>query len=612
MDVSQNVIIVEEDCNSNDFIEQSALIESGGIIEPLAERVIGRTSFEDIRDPKSLELICKANEEINEENVKKIISSGIDKVKIRSILTCQTKNGICVKCYGLDLGLGRTVNVGEAVGIIAAQSIGEPGTQLTMRTFHLGGTASRSIEQSIHTAMSSGILKFENLNTVKNRDGKWTAMNRGGEILILDDTGRESERFSAVYGSVLSFKDGDKVKKGSLIAEWDPYTNIIVADVSGKVKFEGIEEGSDVVEQVDPVTGFTTKVITESKKSGDQKCIVSIVDDKGNPKFFSGRDVPVNYILSMGSQLMVSDGEQIHAGDIISKTYKESTKTKDITGGLPRVAELFEARRPKEPSVISEIEGYVSFGKDVKGKQRLIITSQKGEQKEYLLPKGKFVSVRDGEFIKKGESLMDGTTDPHDILNISGPKALTSYLVNEVQGVYRLQGVSINDKHIELIVRQMLRKSEVIDPGDTNYVAGEQVETFELEETNGKIIQEGGCPCTFKSLLLGITKTSLNTKSWLSAASFQETTRILTEAAVKSKVDKMSGLKENVIIGRLIPAGTVFSAYHKHPLVVEKSEEEAPFELFSGASSTTQEESVNRTVKVKGSTGEGSQKTTRF
>ena len=579
VDVSQNVIVTEKDCGSHDFIELSALIESGGVIEPLSERILGRTAFENIIDPSAGEIICYANEEINEEAVEKIDSAGIDRVKIRSTLTCQTKDGVCIKCYGRDLGLGRTVNIGEAVGIISAQSIGEPGTQLTMRTFHLGGTASRSVEQSVHTARHEGALKFENVNVAQNREGKWTVMNRGGEIIILDDTGWEREKLSLVYGAVLSFKEGSKVKKGDLIAEWDPYTNIIVSDVSGTVKFQGIEEGVNLIEQVDSVTGFTTKVITESKSS-DQKCIITIVDEKGEPVMFPGRDVPAAYILSIGSQLMVSDGYQIHAGDIISKVYKESTKTKDITGGLPRVAELFEARHPKEPSVLSEIDGYVSFGKDVKGKQKLIVTSKEGEQKEYLLPKGKFIAVREGEFINKGDSLMDGTTDPHDILNVSGPKAVAYYLVDEVQQVYRLQGVSINDKHIELIVRQMLRKSEVIDAGDTHYITGEQVEVSEIQSTNEKTIQEGGRPAVYKPLLLGITKTSLNTKSWLSAASFQETTRILTEAAVQSKVDKLFGLKENVIMGRLIPAGTVFSSYHKHSLTVEREDSLENVNLF--------------------------------
>ena len=599
VDVSQNVIVTEDDCGNDHFIELQALVESGGVIEPLSERILGRTAFEDIIDPNNAEILCKTNEEIDEQVVNKIKTTGIDKVKIRSILTCRTKVGICVKCYGRDLALGRTVNIGEAVGIIAAQSIGEPGTQLTMRTFHLGGTASRSVEQSVYSTRYPGKLKFENLNVVQNRDGKLMAMNRGGEILVLDDTGREKEKFSIHYGTTLNFKEDDKVKKEDVIAEWDPYTNIIVSDVSGTVKFQGLEDGVNVAEQVDPATGFTTKVITESKLT-DKKCIVLIVDNKGESiPLPSKTDLPSSYVLSIGSQLMVSDGEKIHAGDVISKVYKESTKTKDITGGLPRVAELFEARRPKDPSVIVEIDGYVTFGKDVKGKQRVIVTSKEGEQKEYLLPKGKFVAIREGEFVKKGDALMDGTTDPHDILNVMGPKALTAYLVDEVQAVYRLQGVSINDKHIELIVRQMLKKAEVLEAGDTNYITGEQVEIFELEEANNKIAKEGGRPATFKSLLLGITKTSLNTKSWLSAASFQETTRILTEASVQSKVDKLVGLKENVIMGRLIPAGTVFSSYHKHPIFVEKEEEETPVNLFEGSSVEKESQTSDPQVKPK-------------
>ncbi|MCY4321300.1 MAG: DNA-directed RNA polymerase subunit beta' [Bdellovibrionaceae bacterium] len=593
VDVSQNVIVTEKDCGSHDFIEVTALVESGGVIEPLSERILGRTAFEDIINPNSSEVICLADEEINESVVEKINQAGIEKVKIRSTLTCQTKDGVCIKCYGRDLGLGRTVTIGETVGIIAAQSIGEPGTQLTMRTFHLGGTASRSVEQSEHIARYEGTLKFENINTVQNREGKWTVMNRGGEISILDETGWEREKISLIYGAVLNFKEGDKVKKGDTVSTWDPYTNIIVSDVSGVVKFQGIESGINVVEQVDPATGFTTQVITESKSSDHQKCIVAIVDEKGEPVNLPGRDTPATYILSTGSQLMISNGDKIHAGDIISKIHKESTKTKDITGGLPRVAELFEARHPKEPSILSEIEGYVNFGKDVKGKQKVIVTSREGEQKEYLLPKGKFISVREGELIKKGDSLMDGTTDPHDILNVSGVKAVASYLVNEVQQVYRLQGVAINDKHIELIIRQMLRKCEIADPGDTNYITGEQVEISEVQSANEKVIQEGGRPANYKHLLLGITKTSLNTKSWLSAASFQETTRILTEAAVQSKVDKLVGLKENVIMGRLIPAGTVFSAYHKHPLVVETEEEES-VNLFPPPGARSVEDNVDK------------------
>ncbi len=585
VDVSQDVIVTEEDCGTNKYMDMESLTESGGVIEALGERVLGRTAYEEIIDPNSNEVICEAGEEINEEIVKKIDNLAIPKVKIRSSLTCQSKKGVCIKCYGRDLAHGRTVNIGEAVGIIAAQSIGEPGTQLTMRTFHLGGTASRSVEQSVHIARYSGKVKFENVNTVQNREGKLTVMNRGGRIILLDKTGCERENFKLVYGAILNIKEGSTVKKDDKIAEWDPYSNTIVSDVSGFVKFKGIEEGVNYTEQVDSVTGFTTKVVTDSK-AGDQKAMIVIVDSKGETINFPGRDVPVAYAISIGAQLMVSNGDKIHAGDTIAKIYKESTKTKDITGGLPRVAELFEARRPKEASIISEIDGYISFGKDLKGKQRVIVTSKEGEQKEYLIPKGKYIAVREGEYIQKGEALMDGPSDPHDILNVSGAQSLAAYLVDEVQEVYRLQGVSINDKHIELIVRQMLGKVEILESGDTQYIVGEQVDKGELGEINNKIIGEGGRPAVFKPLLLGITKTSLNTKSWISAASFQETTRILTEAAVQSKNDHLVGLKENVIMGRLIPSGTGYASYHQYPLVYKDEEEEDDnVQLFGGTSS---------------------------
>ena len=604
VDVSQDVIVSEEDCQSNDFIEAKPLMESGNLVESVGERVLGRTVFEDIIDPNSNELICQEGEEIEEETVLKIERAGIEKIKIRSTLTCRANKGVCVKCYGRDLSLGRTVSIGEAVGIIAAQSIGEPGTQLTMRTFHLGGAASRSVEQSLHKVRYSGQLKFQNISIVENRNGKLTVMNRNGEVAVLDETGREREKFSMVYGAVLNFKEGDKVKPEDTIAEWDPYSSIIVSDVSGRVKFIGIEEGISITEQLDAVTGFTTKVITESKV-GDQKPSIAIVDKEGQSIKFPDREAYVNYAISVGTQVMVSDGDNIHAGDIIAKIHRETTKTKDITGGLPRVAELFEARKPKEAAIISDIEGYVSFGKDYKGKQRVIVTSKKGEEKEYFIPKGKYVSVREGEFIKRGEALMDGLRDPHDILQISGEKALASYLVDEVQEVYRLQGVSINDKHIELIVRQMLRKVEVIDSGNTNYILGQQVDRYDLEKANNKIHGEGGKPASVKPLLLGITKTSLNTKSWISAASFQETSRILTEAAVQSRVDNLSGLKENVIMGRLIPAGTGFKAYQNKSIGYRNDEKSSVNEnnsLLNDISESTVEEARSVGQNVSSST----------
>ncbi|MBC6415809.1 MAG: DNA-directed RNA polymerase subunit beta' [Bdellovibrionales bacterium] len=580
VDVSQNVIITEKDCGSRDFIEITELIDSGNVIEPLGERILGRVSFEDIEDPKSSEIICQADQEINEDIVERIEQAGIDKVKIRSTLTCQSKKGVCMRCYGRDLALGKLVNVGEAVGIVAAQSIGEPGTQLTMRTFHLGGTASRSVEKSVYTTRYEGVLKLEGVNVVENKEAKWTVMNRGGIATIIDDTGIEKEKFNLVYGAVLSFKEGDRVKKEDLIAEWDPYTNIMLADVSGTVKFVGLDEGVNLIEQVDSTTGFTTKVVTADRDSS-KKSLIKIVDDEGKSVNFPNTNIASSYVLSAGSQLMVSDGEKIHAGTILSKVYKESSKTKDITGGLPRVAELFEARPPKEPSVLSEIDGYVSFEKGLKGKQKVIITSKTGEKKEYLFSKNKFIAVREGEYIKKGEALIDGTINLHDILKVSGHKALASYLVDEVQQVYRLQGVSINDKHIELIIRQMLRKYEITEAGDTNYIVGEQIEISEIQEENEKVIQEGGRPASYKPLLLGITKTSINTKSWLSAASFQETTRILTEASIQSRIDSLEGLKENVIMGRLIPAGTIFSDNHKKSIFVKEDENDSkPLDLF--------------------------------
>jgi DNA-directed RNA polymerase subunit beta' len=476
-----------------------------------------------------------------------------------------------VKCYGRDLARGNIVNLGETVGIIAAQSIGEPGTQLTMRTFHLGGTASRSVEQSVHTTRHDGTAKFKNVTAVENREGKLTVMNRNGVIAVIDENGRERDTFSLTYGTILNVKDGQRVEKGKTIAEWDPYSNPIITDTTGFIKYEDIEEGVTVTEQTDPVTGFTTKVIMESK-GGGKRPTVTVVDANGAPKKFAGRDAEVRYVIPVGAQLLVNDGQEIHAGEIVAKIHRETSKTKDITGGLPRVAELFEARKPKEAAIISEIDGFVTFGKDVKGKQRVIVTPEVGEQSEYLIPKGKHVAVREGEYVKKGEPLMDGPTNPHDILKVLGEKVLAAYLVNEVQEVYRLQGVVINDKHIEVIVRQMMRKVMIMQSGDTQFLAGEQVERYVLDEENEKVAKEGGRPATFEPLLLGITKVSLSTDSWISAASFQETTKVLTEAAINSKTDTLRGLKENIIMGRLIPAGTGLSAYKRWKVVVEDEE----------------------------------------
>jgi DNA-directed RNA polymerase subunit beta' len=572
VDVAQDVVVTEIDCGVDDGLEVTPLFESGEIIQPLSDRILGRTAQRDIVDPTTNKVIVKANQEIDEAAIKLVDSSGIEKVEIRSALTCKTQRGVCVKCYGRDLARGATVNLGETVGIIAAQSIGEPGTQLTMRTFHLGGAASRAVEQSVHTSRYEGTLKLSNVQFVVNRAGKLTVLNRNGEIIVVDDSGRERERFKLVYGAILNYKEGDKVQKGSVLAEWDPYSNPIISEVTATAHYQDIEEGVTMQEQVDAVTGFATKVITESKSS-ESKPTVLLLDKNGKQLNLPGRDIPARYILPVGAQLLMLDGQEVVSGDIIAKIHRETSKTRDITGGLPRVAELFEARKPKEASIISEIDGYVTFGKDVKGKQRVIVTPDVGEQREYLIPKGKHVGVREGEFVRAGEPLMDGPTNPHDILAVLGEKELSAYLTNEIQEVYRLQGVNINDKHIEVIVRQMLRKVEIVDAGDSRFLAGEQVEKFSLNLENQRVLTEGGVQATYKPLLLGITKVSLSTESWISAASFQETTKVLTDAAINSKTDHLRGLKENIIMGRLIPAGTGLSSYKRWKVIIKEDEE---------------------------------------
>ena len=572
VDVAQDVIVSEIDCGVTEGLDITPIYEAGEVIHGIGDRILGRVALHEVVDPVTNAVLVKKNAEMDENTVKKLEELGIEKVTIRSALICTAKRGVCIKCYGRDLARGATVNLGETVGIIAAQSIGEPGTQLTMRTFHLGGAASRSVEQSVHTTRYEGILKLTNIQSVKNKLGKLTVMNRNGNALIIDETGRERENFKLVYGAILNFADGDKVTKGATIAEWDPYSNPIISEVTAKITFQDIVEGVTMTEQVDPVTGFATKVITESK-SADNKPTVFMVDSSGKALNLPGRDIPARYMIPVGAQLLVIDGADVHAGDVIAKMHRETSKTKDITGGLPRVAELFEARKPKEAAIISEIDGYVTFGKDVKGKQRVIVTPEIGEQREYLIPKGKHVAVREGEFVRAGEALMDGPTNPHDVLAVLGASALSAYLVNEVQEVYRLQGVGINDKHVEVIVRQMLRKVEVIEVGDTRFLAGEQVERTTYTVENDRVLKEGGQVATSRPLLLGITKVSLSTESWISAASFQETTKVLTEAAINSKTDHLRGLKENIIMGRLIPAGTGLTSYKRWKVVVTEDEE---------------------------------------
>jgi len=565
VDVAQDMIITEEDCQTIDGIYVSALVEGGEVIEGLGDRILGRVALENIEDPMTGDVLVEAGTEIDEALVEKLESSGVDRVLIRSVLTCQSKKGICAKCYGRDLARGSMINLGETVGIIAAQSIGEPGTQLTMRTFHIGGTASRRAEQTTLEARNDGVVKLIGLSSVANKEGSLIVMNRNAEIAVIDETGRERERYLLVYGAKLTMKEGDKVEKGTLLAEWDPYTVPILTDKSGAVKFGDIIEGQSMQEQVDEVTGLSRKIIVECKEA-ELRPRVSIKDEAGKT---AGR-----YQMPVGANIIVSEGDVLDAGDILAKIPRETTKTKDITGGLPRVAELFEARRPKEMAIVSEIDGVVSFGKDTKGKRQVLVTPDVGDVKEYLIPKGKHISVHDGDRIKAGESLMDGAIDPHDILRIRGDKELAKYLVDEVQEVYRLQGVGINDKHIEVIVRQMLRRVRIVDAGDTDFLPGDEVEKVRFRDGNEKIMEEGGTPATAEPLLLGITKASLSTDSFISAASFQETTKVLTQAAIEGKADYLSGLKENVIMGKLVPAGTGLPRYRD--LSIEGEVEEEP------------------------------------
>ena len=573
VDVAQDSIITEQDCGTMDGIEMTPLVEGGEIIEALGDRVLGRVALEDIHDPFSGDTIVEASQEINEEKERAIEESGLERVKIRSVLTCQSRQGVCVRCYGRDLARGHMVNLGEAIGVIAAQSIGEPGTQLTMRTFHIGGAASRRAEQTTLEGRNDGLVKFINLNTVTNKDGDLVVMNRNGELAIVENPEpgreRERERYRIVYGAKLKKKDGVKVKAGELLAEWDPYTIPMLTEVTGTIKFGDILEGVTMEERVDERTGLSTKVIIDCKDL-DKRPRVSIKDDDNKTLRLPSSDNFARYLIPVGAHIHVVEGQKVAAGDVIAKIPRETTKTKDITGGLPRVAELFEARKPKEFAVISEIDGTVSFGKDTKGKRKVVVTPEVGEPREYLIPKGKHISVHEGDHVRAGEALMDGSSNPHDILTILGEKALAKYLVDEVQEIYRLQGVRINDKHIEVIVRQMLRRVRIKEVGDTPFLIGDQIEKWRFEEENDRVLGASGEPAIAEPLLLGITKASLSTDSFISAASFQETTKVLTEAAINGKVDNLLGLKENVIMGRLIPAGTGVAEYGTLEMVIDE------------------------------------------
>ncbi len=591
VDIAQDVIVTEEDCGTTDGILVSALLEGGEIIQPLEERLLGRLAGEDIRDPVTGEIIVSFNEEIDEEQAKAVVEAGVDRVKIRSVLTCQSARGVCRLCYGRDLSRGRLVGKGEPVGVIAAQSIGEPGTQLTMRTFHIGGTASKVVEQTVLEAKHAGHLKYMSLDAkknadvhnagiaVRNKEGEWVVMNRNAKIAIVDDSGREREKYPVVYGAKIKVKDGDRVDVGQKLVEWDPYSLTILTETGGKVAYGDILEGVTMKEEFDEVTGLSRKVIIE-QSGATLRPRVSIKDDSGKTAKVSGSGgAPVaRYLLPVGAHIFVEKGAMVHPGDVLAKIPRETTKTKDITGGLPRVAELFEARKPKEQAVISEIDGEVSYGGFVKGMRKVLVDNKMGDVKEYFIPKGKHVNVHEGDWVRAGEPLMDGSANPHDILDVLGPKELQKYLVDEVQDVYRLQGVSINDKHIEIIVRQMLRKVRIEDPGDTSFLPGSQVSKGLFDVENQRVLEKDGKPALGKPVLLGITKAALTTDSFISAASFQETTRVLTEAAINGREDNLLGLKENVIVGRLIPAGSGFEEYRETFVASAK----APGELSGG------------------------------
>ena len=569
VDVAQDVIISELDCGTLDGIEARAIVESGEIIEPLRDRIIGRVSLERIADPFGGELIAEANTEITEELGSEIQESGIEKVKIRSVLTCASRRGVCALCYGRDLATGKIVELGLAAGVIAAQSIGEPGTQLTMRTFHIGGTASRVSEQSTLESKHAGTARFQGIQVVEKKDGNLIVMNRTGSVVVQDSKGRDRERYAVVYGAHLCVRDGQAVEPGQVLVEWDPYTFSILTEQTGTVRFKDIVEGMTVHEEVDEVTGLMRLIIVDSPDEKKQPTIE--IRNK------AGKAVR-KYHMPSHSHLMVANGETVHASDVLAKIPRETTKTKDITGGLPRVVELFEARKPRETAVISEIDGTVKHGGIVKGFRKIIIVPEEpgAEPREYSLPRGVHVNVQEDDRVRAGEPLMDGPSNPHDILSVLGEKALQSYLVNEIQEVYRLQGVAINDKHIEVMVRQMMRWVKVEDVGDTEFLVDEQVDKFRFLAENERVIADSGRPATGRPMLLGITRASLSTESFISAASFQETTRVLTEASISGKVDHLRGLKENVTMGRLVPAGTGFDFYRRVRIEADEPPPPAP------------------------------------
>jgi len=558
-------VVTEVDCGTENGMVMTPLVEGGDVVESLSERVLGRVTASDATAPGSDEVVVPAGTLLDEKWVEKLEAASIDEVRVRSPITCETRYGICSKCYGRDLARGHRVNIGESIGVIAAQSIGEPGTQLTMRTFHIGGAASRAATINNVQVKNKGSIKLHNIKTVTDKNGHLVAVSRSGEIGVVDEHGRERERYKVPYGAVINTGDGEPVDGGQIVANWDPHTHPIVIEVAGKVRFVDFVDGVSVQKQTDEITGLSSLVITDPKQRGsagkDLRPMVQLVDQSGKELKIPGTEVAAHYFLPAEAIVGLEDGAEVQVGDVVARIPQESSKTRDITGGLPRVADLFEARKPKDSAILAETSGTIGFGKETKGKQRLVITELGGETYEELIPKWRHISVFEGEQVEKGEVLADGEPNPHDILRLLGTTVMAEYLVKEIQDVYRLQGVGINDKHIEVIIRQMLRKVEISDAGDSRFLKGEQADKARVLDENERLVAEGKEPARWIPMLLGITKASLATESFVSAASFQETTRVLTEAAVRGMRDELRGLKENVIVGRLIPAGTGL-AYH--------------------------------------------------
>jgi DNA-directed RNA polymerase subunit beta' len=567
VDVAQDLVVTEVDCGTKHGVVVTPLVEGGDVVEGLGERVLGRVIVEDVLRPGGKgAVLMEAGTLIDEHLVRVLEQHGVDQVKVRSPITCDTRYGVCATCYGRDLARGRIINIGEAVGVMAAQSIGEPGTQLTMRTFHIGGAASRAAAASSVEVRNKGTLRFHNVKTVSHEKGHLVAVSRSGEIGVVDEFGRERERYKIPYGAQINSTEGTMVEAGQTVATWDPHTHPVVTEVAGFLRFQDFVDGLTVTRQVDEVTGLSSVVVMDGSKQRGGKELrptIKLVNAKGKEVPFANTEIPAVYTLPAGALISLEDGVKVSVGDVIARIPQESSKTRDITGGLPRVADLFEARKPKDPAILAEKSGTVSFGKETKGKRRLVITDERGEKYEELIPKWRQLNVFEGEQVTRGEVIADGEPNPHDILRLQGVQALANYLVREIQDVYRLQGVKINDKHIEVIIRQMLRKAEVTNAGETPLLKGEQLDRSRALDINDRMAADNKEQASIAPVLLGITKASLATESFISAASFQETTRVLTEAAVRGLKDDLRGLKENVIVGRLIPAGTGFAA-HAH------------------------------------------------